>query len=146
MELHRSVFMLGGVVLVLVILAVLFLVAFLLLVRRGRNHAASTPTAPMASPSPSREDRQAVLERLARGEMTQEQAEAELGSPLPTTVTAPPPSKSGCGTGCVIAGVVAVALVLLALLAATYLFGVKLFDMRTLMPAEAPTISMPASE
>jgi uncharacterized membrane protein len=135
----------GGIVVAVVVVVVLVALVLTLLLKRGPATAA--PEAP-ASPTPSSEDRQGVLERLARGDITRDQAEADLGTPLPTTVAAPAPSRSGCGTGCVIAAVIAAVLIALLLLMAAAVFGFKVIPHRRLAPepAQPESMSMRASE
>ena len=135
----------GGIVVAGVVVVVLVALLLTFLLKRGPATAA--PEAP-AAPTPSSQDRQGVLERLARGEITRDQAEADLGTPLPTTVAAPAPSRSGCGTGCVIAAVIAAVLIGLLLLMAAAVFGFKVIPHSRLAPepAQPESISMPASE
>jgi hypothetical protein len=115
-----------------------------LLLKRGPATAA--PEAP-ASPTPSSQDRQGVLARLARGEITRDQAEADLGgTPLPSTVAAPAPSRSGCGTGCLIAAVLAAVLIALLLLMASALFSIRPHSRLVPEPNQPEMICMPASE
>jgi hypothetical protein len=133
----------GGIVVTLVV--VLVALVLTLLLKRGPATAASE--AP-ASPAPSSQDRQAVLERLARGDITRDQAEADLETPLPTTVAAPAPSRSGCGTGCLIAAVIAAVLIALLLLMASVVCGIKVVPHSWLgsEPNQPEMICMPASE
>ncbi len=131
----------GGIVVAVVVVVVLVALLLTLLLKRGPATAA--PEAP-ASPTSSSEDRQGVLERLARGDITRDQAEADLGTPLPTTVAAPAPSRSGCGTGCVVAAVIAAVLIALLLLMAAAVFGFKVIPHSRLAPepAQPESISM----
>ncbi len=73
-------------------------------------------------------DRKEILEKLARQEITQEEAErllAEAGAPIPETPPLPPRTNGKSGKGCLIAlliGLIAVPLFFLFLGGFTYLF------------------------
>jgi hypothetical protein len=106
-------------------------VVILVVVLATRN---KQPTAQSVAPLPSapvtHEDRQAILKKLADGDLTKAEAEeqlAQLGSPVPETMPAPPPQGSGASKGCLIAAIIAIVLsLILLLLAAAMIFGIRI--------------------
>ncbi|MCK4565160.1 MAG: hypothetical protein KAU94_10860 [Verrucomicrobia bacterium] len=112
--------------LLLVGLFVLLLVGgiVLLAVRRRPPIPAPMPAAPVPV---SPEDRQAILKKLADGELTKAEAEEQLnqlGIPVPVAMPAPPP-RSGASKGCLIALIAALVLPLILLVGAFALFGAR---------------------
>ena len=128
-EVHRaSAFGVSPFFLLLLIgLFILLLVGGIVLiaVRRRPPIPAPMPAAPVPVSS---ESRQAILRKLADGELTKAEAEEQLnqlGTPVPVAMPAPPP-RSGAGKGCLIALIIAVLiipLVFLALFFLTYFVG-----------------------
>jgi len=126
-----------GVPVLLVVLPIvgLFIVGLITLVvvllAKGRRpspqtQASTHPSAATASP----EERQAILKRLADGELTKAEAEeqlSQLGNPVPTAMPSPPSTQGGAGKGCLIAAILALGLFLfiLLLVVAMHFFGIK---------------------
>jgi len=112
---------------VLVILGLLLVVALIVLLA-SRNKR--PPQAQSVEPHPAApigpEERQAILKKLADGELTKAEAEEQLnqlGTPVPTTMPAPPP-RSGAGKGCLIALVALIPLALILGFLILKLFGI----------------------
>ncbi len=96
----------------------------LLAARKRPSSSAPMPAAPMPV---SPEDRQAILKKLADGELTKDEAEEQLnqlGTPVPTAMPAPPP-RSGASKGCLIALIAALVLLLILLAGAFALFNLR---------------------
>lgn len=98
--------------------------------KRGSPAPSLQPETTVNNPMARNQRREAILEKLAQKEITRSEAEQlllELDKPLPETMPVPPPPKSGCGSGCLIAVVCGlVALVVAILLLMSLLFvGVK---------------------
>ncbi len=104
-----------GVLVILGLLLIMGLVVVLAV--RNKRPPQAQPAAPQPSVASTPEERQAILRKLADGELTKAEAEEQLnqlGTPVPTAMPAPPP-RSGAGKGCLIALVALIPLVLLAL-------------------------------
>ncbi len=95
---------------------------------RNKRSPQAQPVAPQPSVDSTPEDRQAILKKLADGELTKAEAEEQLnqlGTPVPTAMPAPPP-RPGAGKGCLIALIAAliIPLLLILVLVALKFFGV----------------------
>jgi hypothetical protein len=98
----------------IVIFAIILPITLLCVVLAGRRNktAASTPVQPEATPvnpEARNQRREAILDQLAKKEITSEDAEQqllELDNPLPEQMPVTPP-KSGCGMslGCLVAAI-----------------------------------------
>ena len=112
--------------LLLVGLFILLLVGLVILLAVRRRP--SSPSPMPAAPTPvSPEERQAILKKLADGELTKAEAEEQLnrlGTPVPTAMPAPPP-RSGASKGCLIVLIAALVLPLILLVGAFALFHVR---------------------
>ena len=105
-----------GIVVILPIIIICIIV--------GRKKSAANQPVPQQpdsiDPAERNRQREAILEKLAKKELSREAAEQELlelDKPLPEKMPPPPPrSNKGCGTGClvvVIAGFIALVVLLL---------------------------------
>jgi uncharacterized membrane protein len=120
---HSSSVMLapfGILALIAIVVVVAIVVGLVVILISSKRRCDTQPAAPVAdaAPLPSRAERQAVLKKLAAGELTKQEAEeqlGQLGTPVPANVPAPPPRQGG-GKGCLIAVLVAVLLLPLLLL------------------------------
>ncbi len=124
---------LGFLMIVLLLLGLLVggiaVVVVIVLVRGKRQPAAQAAQVRTASAGVSPEERQAILKRLADGEISKQEAEEQisrLGTPVPSGMPAPP-SGSGASKGCIIALIVGALLVPLVLFLLFALFGVCFF-------------------
>jgi len=111
--------------LLLIGLFVLLLVGGIILLAARKRPPSPTPM-PAAPVPVSPEDRQAILKKLADGELTKAEAEDQLnqlGTPVPAAMPAPPP-RSGAGKGCLIA-LIAALIIPLVLLVLVFLFFVE---------------------
>jgi uncharacterized membrane protein len=114
-----------GILLILGIVLAVVLVCVLLATRR-KTRAMPAPTMPVTAannPEARNQRREAILERLAKKEISSEEAEQQLlalDNPLPEQMpVAPPPPRNGCGSGCLVAvicGIVIFVLLILVLL------------------------------
>ena len=96
----------------------------LLVARRRPPIPAPMPAAPVPV---SAGDRQAILKKLADGELTKAEAEEQLnrlGTPVPVAMPAPPP-RSGASKGCLIALIAALIIPLILLAGAFALFYMR---------------------
>ena len=107
------------------IVVVLPLIIICVILGRKRGTGAAPIQQPSTSVDPAERNRQRelILEKLAKKELSREDAEQELlelDKPLPEQMPAPPPAKGkGCGAGClaaIIAGLIAFILLVLLLL------------------------------
>ncbi len=124
-----------GVLVILGLLLIMGLVVVLAV--RNKRSPQAQPAAPQPSVSSTPEERQAILKKLADGELTKAEAEEQLnqlGTPVPTAMPAPPP-RSGAGKGCLIALIMAL-IIPLVLLALGFLFFVS----------ENPSVAPPCIE
>lgn len=119
-----SAFFLGPVLLLVIgVVIVLPIVLIAILLGRRRPPASSAaPPAPNENPAARNQRREEILGRLARKEISRDEAErqlVELDNPVPAQMPAtPPPPRNGCGSGCLVAvicGMVAFVLLLLLL-------------------------------
>ncbi len=112
--------------LLLIGLFVLLLVGLVILLAARKRPPSPVPM-PAAPVPVSPEDRQAILKKLADGELTKAEAEEQLnqlGTPVPVAMPAPPP-RSGASKGCLIALIAALVLPLILLVGAFALFNVR---------------------
>ena len=103
--------------LLIVLIGVGVIVGLVIIVRGLRREPAAMPAA-SPPPPPSREERKKVLEQLARGELTKDQAEdkmGQLGTPVPQSMPQPAPRPNGA-RGCLAAILIALLLIPLLLL------------------------------
>ena len=97
------------------------IVTLIVLLTTRSKHPSAPPTAPQPTAPVTHEDRQAILKKLADGELTKAEAEeqlARLGSPVPETMYVPPPQSTGASKGCLIAAIIAIVLPLVLLVLA----------------------------
>ena len=115
----------GILALIAIVVVVAIVVGLVVILVSSKRRGETQPVAPPAQAAPpDGEERQAILKKLAAGELTKEQAEAQLerlGTPVPANVP-PPPRKSG-GKGCLIAVLAAVLLLPLLLILAVLGIG-----------------------
>jgi len=110
----RTILLVGGVILVGIILLVILLLS--------RRKPSTSPLPQSASVASSPEERQAILQKLADGELSKAEAEEQLNDPIPVTMPAPPP-RSGATKGCLITLLILPFLLLLFLLTIYILFS-----------------------
>lgn len=119
------------------------LVALVVVLAKGSKQPSPLPAVATSSAAALQpEERQAILKKLAAGELTKDEAEEQLGrfaSPVPETMPAPPPAR-GAAKGCLIALIVAGLLVPLVLAG---LFFLHLFGCRPQNVPFAPPPSLP---
>ena len=118
----------AGTPLFLLLIAGLFvlLLVGLLILLAARKRPPSPSPMPAAPVPISPEERQAILQKLADGELTKAEAEEQLnqlGTPVPVSMPAPP--RSGASKGCLIALIAALVLPLILLVGAIALFYVR---------------------
>ena len=113
---------------VLVILGLLFVMGLVVVLAvRNQRSPQAQPVVPQPSVASTPEERQAILKKLADGELTKAEAEEQLnqlGTPVPTAMPAPPP-RSGASKGCLIALIVAlIPLALILVFLILRIFGI----------------------
>lgn len=100
----------------------------LVVVLAARNKQPSAQSvAPLPAAPVTHEGRQAILKKLADGELTKAEAEEQLsrqGSPVPESIPVPPP-QSGGSKGCLIAVIVALILPIVLLVLFSLFFFAK---------------------
>lgn len=114
---------------VLVILGLLLVVALIvMLASRNKRPPKTQPVEPYPATPIGPEERQAILKKLADGELTKAEAEEQLnqlGTPVPTAMPVPPP-QSGASKGCLIAAIIAIVLPLVLLVLVFLFFFVSI--------------------
>jgi len=126
----RSVVLLAGLLVVGLIFGGIILLVVVLATRGRRQPAPRLPTGDVKETNASPEERQAILKRLADGEISKQEAEdqiSQLGTPVPSGMPTPPP-RSGMGTGCLIAlviGLLTVPVIILLLVVSMFFVRVS---------------------
>jgi len=118
-----------GLIFVAIIVAVVIgVIGLVVVLATSSRRSGSVPVTPVMpdTPMPSRDERQAILEQLAQGKITKDQAKERLGAlgtPVPTDMAAPAP-RPASGRGCLIAVLVGAILIPLVLVLLWGVLGV----------------------
>jgi hypothetical protein len=123
----RALLFLVPVFALLIVVGLIVLVVVLVSRSRKRPPPPATGSFPVASTP--RRDRKAILQELADGQLTREEAEEALndtGTPIPEAMPAPPHTGgSGASKGCLVAALIAIGLATLLLLGLGTLIHVR---------------------